>query len=401
MSRFHNLEDFRQRAKTRLPKIMFDFIDGAAGGENGSYNNYHCIERIRLLPRVLNNVVERDLAKLIFEEEFKLPFGIAPMGMCDLAWAGTDQALAASAAQYQVPLCLSTAASTSIEQMMDASEGKTWFQLYVGSSLEEGIEKVRRAAAAGCRTLILTVDVPEVAPRWRDLHNGFKVPFRIGPKQFMDFASHPRWVAETLWKGIPRPAHFPDPNKRQKDGTKAKGFNREETRGKVDWNFLRRLRDEWKGNLVVKGVLSPEDALQIRDLGADAIYVSNHGGRQLDSAPSAISRLPLIREVLGKGYPLIFDSGIRNGEGVVKALALGADFVMLGRPFLYASGAAGKKGVFRMMELLSNEISLCMAQLGVNHLDQIERSSVLDNETVFLNPQSPGTEDHLTRNYEN
>jgi L-lactate dehydrogenase (cytochrome) len=161
----------------------------------------------------------------------------------------------------------------------------------------------------------------------------------------------------------------------------------------VDWSFLRQLRDQWAGKLIVKGVLSPEDAKKIQDYGADAIYVSNHGGRQLDSAPSAISRLPMIREALGKGFPLIFDSGIRNGEGVVKALALGADFVMLGRPFLYAAGAAGRKGVFRMIELLSNEISLCMAQLGMNRLEQIDRNAVFEDESVFLNPQSHGIQE--------
>ncbi|HCP33549.1 MAG TPA: alpha-hydroxy-acid oxidizing enzyme [Deltaproteobacteria bacterium] len=393
MSSFYNIEDFRRRARTRLPKIMFDFIDGAAGQENASYNNVLSLERLRLLPKVLQNVVERDLRTSILGEEYHLPIGIAPMGMCDLAWAGTDHAFAEAARNQRIPLCLSTAASSSIEEMMEQSSGRTWFQLYVGASFEEGLEKVQRVADAGCQTLILTVDVPEVAPRWRDLHNGFKVPFRIGPKQFIDFASHPRWVIETLWHGVPRPVHFPDPNVKQKDGQKAKGFNREETRGKVDWSFLRQLRDQWAGKLIVKGVLSPEDAKKIQDYGADAIYVSNHGGRQLDSAPSAISRLPVIREALGKGFPLIFDSGIRNGEGVVKALALGADFVMLGRPFLYAAGAAGRKGVFRMIELLSNEISLCMAQLGMNRLEQIDRNAVFEDESVFLNPQSHGIQE--------
>ena len=390
MTSFYNIEDFRQKAKIRMPQIMFDFIDGAAGHENASFNNVYALERIRLLPRVLKNVVERDLKISFLDEEFERPFGIAPMGMCDLAWARTDQAFAEASREYNIPFCLSTAASSSIEEMMQESKGRTWFQLYVGASLEEGIEKVQRAADAGCRNLILTVDVPEVAPRWRDLHNGFKVPFRIGSKQFFDFASHPRWVFETLWNGVPRPAHFPDPNKIHKDGKKLKGFNREETRGKVDCLFLSRLRDMWKGKLIVKGVLSSEDAKTIRDHGADAIYVSNHGGRQLDSAPSAISRLPLIRKALGKGFPLIFDSGIRNGDGVVKALALGADFVMIGRPFLYAAGAAGREGVFRMIDLLSSEISLCMAQLGLNQLEPLDQNYVLEEESVFLNPQPQG-----------
>ena len=294
---------------------------------------------------------------------------------------------------HSIPLCLSTAASISIEDAYRLSGKKTWFQLYVGESLEGALEMVKRAQTSGYEFLVLTVDTPQVAQRVRDLRNGFKVPFRIGPRQFMDFAKHPQWVFETLWAGVPQFANFPDPGKSGHNKSKNEGFFREETRGKVDWDFLKRLRDLWQGRLIVKGVLNPKDAKRIRDSGADAIYVSNHGGRQLDSAPSAISRLPIIREVLGKGFPLIFDSGIRNGEGVVKALALGADFVMLGRPFLYAAGAAGSKGVFCMIELLSNQISLCMAQLGMNRLEQIDRNAVFEDESIFNNPQPHGIQE--------
>lgn len=376
-ARFHCLEDFRTAARCRLPRLMFDFIDGAAGSEFAAQSNIDVMNRLRLLPRVLVNVVERSLKTDFLGQEWRLPFGIAPMGMCDLAWAGTDRALAKAAVQHEIPLCLSIAASSSIETTQQRAGKNSWFQLYVGVSLENAWEQVQRAQDAGYKILILTVDVPQVAQRIRDLRNGFQLPFRIGPKQFMDFARHPRWVLETLRAGVPRTANYPDPNQTAKDGTPQKGFVREETRGKVDWAFLQQLRERWPGKLVVKGVLAPQDAVRIQEVGADAIYVSNHGGRQLDSAPSAITRLPLIREAVGTDYPLLFDSGIRNGEAVVKALALGANFVMLGRPFLYASGADGERGVLRLVELLSDEISLTLAQLGCNRVEELDPSMVL------------------------
>ncbi len=376
-ARFHCLEDFRTAARCRLPRLMFDFIDGAAGSEFAAQSNIDVLNRLRLLPRVLVNVVERSLKTNFLGQEWRLPFGIAPMGMCDLAWAGTDRALAKAAVQHEIPLCLSIAASSSIETTQQRAGKNSWFQLYVGVSLENAWEQVQRAQDAGYKILILTVDVPQVAQRIRDLRNGFQLPFRIGPKQFMDFARHPRWVLETLRAGVPRTANYPDPNQTAKDGTPQKGFVREETRGKVDWAFLQQLRERWPGKLVVKGVLAPQDAVRIQEVGADAIYVSNHGGRQLDSAPPAITRLPLIREAVGTDYPLLFDSGIRNGEAVVKALALGANFVMLGRPFLYASGADGERGVLRLVELLSDEISLTLAQLGCNRVEELDPSMVL------------------------
>ena len=378
-NRFHCLEDFRTEARSRLPRLMFDFIDGAAGSEYAASKNIEMLERIRMLPRVLVNVAERNLKKKFLGKEWGLPFGIAPMGMCDLAWAGTDKALAKASVQHNIPLCHSIAASSSLEVTLDRAGANAWFQLYVGTSLGKAWEHVKRAQDAGYEVLILTVDVPQVAQRIRDLRNGFKVPFRIGPRQFLDFAKHPRWVLETLMAGVPKTANFDDTNPAAPSGTASNGFIREETRGKVDWKFLQQLRENWMGKLVVKGVLAPQDAVRIKEAGADAIYVSNHGGRQLDSAPPAVSRLPLIREAVGDDYPLLFDSGIRNGESIVKALALGADFVMLGRPFLFASGAYRESGVMRLVELLTDEVSLTLAQLGCKSLEELERNMIIEN----------------------
>ena len=344
--------------------MIFDFIDGAAGQERAKRRNGDALNAICLQPRVLIQVENRSLSKQVLGHRWGLPFGIAPMGMCDLAWPGTDKAFAKAAVDYNIPAVLSTAGSTSIEQFGNWAGQHGWFQLYVGQSKEDALSLVDRAKAADFQTLIFTVDVPQVAPRLRDMRNRFQVPFRIGPRQFLDFALHPRWSIGSLMAGVPKLANFAN----EKGG---KGFKRNAGRGLVDFDFLDRLRERWPHKLVVKGVLHPADAKRIQAAGADGVYVSNHGGRQLDSAPAAIEALPLIRQAVGAHFPLLFDSGIRSGDDVLKALALGADFVMLGRPFLYAAGAAGPAGVARLVELLKNEISVALAQVGVVDIEAV------------------------------
>lgn len=368
-----SIADARAAAKWRMPKIIFDYVDGAAGSEIACAQNCSMLDRMRLLPRVLVNVENRRLGKSLFGREWDLPFGIAPMGMCNLTWPGADHMLADAAVKYGMPVCLSTMASSSIEYMRHQAGENTWFQLYVGQSEEIGFDMVQRAEDAGYDTLILTVDVPMIAPRPREQRNGFQSPIKIGPKQFFDFATHPQWSIRTLLSGVPALAN----NLQNSSGGK---FVRNESRGKVDWGFLDRLRQRWKGKLIVKGVLSAQDAVRIRDAGVDAVYVSNHGGRQLDSAPAAIQMLPGIRAALGADYPIIFDSGIRNGEAVIKALALGADFVMLGRPFLYGIGAAGEEGLDAVIRLLINQIDTTLAQLGRLDLDGIDASVIVSND---------------------
>lgn len=348
---------------------MFDYVDGAAGTELAARANVSAIDQIRLQPRVLVNVEGREVGKRILGFDAKLPFGIASMGMCNLTWPGADRMLAAQAQHRNVPICLSTAASSTLEDMRAQAGEWAWFQLYVSQSFESAFELVDRAEAAGYEVLILTVDVPQVATRYRDARNGFQMRFKMGANQFLDFALHPRWSLATLANGAPKPMNFESAGSGQ-------GFQRLAGRGRTDWEFLARLRDYWKGKLIVKGVLSPEDAVRIKDNGADAIYVSNHGGRQLGSAPAAIDALAPIRQAVGLEFPLLFDSGLRDGEGIVKALACGADFVMLGRSLLYAIGADGERGLSTMFDFLREEIDVTIAQLGRRAVEEID-STVL------------------------
>ena len=367
-----SVSDARRVAKRRVPKIFFDYVDGSAGSEYACEQNCSQLDRIRLQPRVLVNVEERRMNKTFLGREWQLPFGIAPMGMCNLTWPGADKMLAAAAVKYGMPIALSTMSSSSIEVMRQHGGENTWFQLYVGQSEEIGFDMVQRAEAAGYDTLILTVDVPMIAPRPREQRNGFQSPIRIGPKQFFDFATHPQWSIRTLLSGVPKLAN----NLQSSGGEK---FVRNESRGKVDWGFLERLRQRWSGKLIVKGVLSAQDAVRIRDADVDAVYVSNHGGRQLDSAPAAIQMLPAIRAAVGDDYPILFDSGVRNGEAIIKALALGADYVMLGRPFLYGIGADGEAGLDAVMKFLINQIDTTLAQLGRTDINDIDRSVIVDD----------------------
>jgi len=362
--KIHSLEDARKLAKKRLPKMFFDFIDGAAGDEKLSELNSSALDQIRLEPKVLRNVEKRNLNKKIFGIDYDLPFGFAPMGMCNLTWPGADRMLANESIINNIPACVSMASTTSLEKMYEFTEGRSWLQLYIFQDEKFVMELLDRAKKTGYKTLVLTVDVPIQFRRAKDDKNGFTVPFKIGPKQFFDFATHPNWSISTLLYGIPKPMNY----ETSKSGNK---FVRSESRGSTDWETLKRIRDAWTGKLVVKGVMSQEDSLKIKDEGADAIQVSNHGGRQLESATSAINALPLIREALGKEFPLIFDSGIRSGGDIVRALAFGADYVMIGRPLMYAIGADGAQGLRKIIEIIIGELSTTLGLVGLTDINEI------------------------------
>ena len=362
--KIHSLEDARKLAKKRLPKMFFDFVDGAAGDEKLCELNGIALDQIRLEPKVLRNVEKRNLNKKIFGIDYDLPFGFAPMGMCNLTWPGADKMLANESIINNIPACVSMASTTSLEKMYEFTEGRSWLQLYIFQDEKFVMELLDRAKKTGYKTLVLTVDVPIQFRRAKDDKNGFTVPFRIGPKQFFDFATHPNWSISTLLYGIPKPMNY----ETSKSGNK---FVRSESRGSTDWETLKRIRDAWEGKLVVKGVMSQEDSLKIKDEGADAIQVSNHGGRQLESATSAINALPLIREALGKEFPLIFDSGIRSGGDIVRALAFGADYVMIGRPLMYAIGADGARGLRKIIEIIIGELSTTLGLVGLTDVNEI------------------------------
>ena len=374
-----SIKDARELSRKRLPKLVFDFIDGASGDEKLAEINSRALDQIRLEPKVLRNVEKRSLKKKVLGYEFDFPFGFAPMGMTNLSWPGADSMLAAESARNNIPTCVSMASTTTLEKMYELSEGHSWMQLYIFQDENFVMELLDRAKNTGYEVAILTVDVPVLSRRTRDDKNGFSYPFKIGPKQFFDFATHPTWSLSTLLSGIPKPMNYV--TSKSGDGI----FKRKESRGSTDWDTLKRVRDKWKGKLIIKGVMSPDDAKQIKEAGADAIQVSNHGGRQLDSATAAINMLPLVRKSVGSDFPLIFDSGIRSGSDIVRALAFGADYAMIGRPVMYAMGADGKKGLRRIVEIIKEEASTTLGLVGLNDINDVTSNIVIDSTVNKVN----------------
>ena len=355
----HSSDDARRLAQRRLPWMVFDYIDGSAGREVGAASNRDAFDALTLRPRILRDVSKRNLSSQVFGQMTKAPFGISPMGMCNLSGPSADMMLARLAARENVPLGVSTVASTAMEPLIEAAEGNAWFQLYFSGDGVGTFKLVERAKAAGYKTIVLTVDVAEVGRRPRELRHGFTMPFRIGPKQFVDFALHPRWSITSLLAGKPDMANFQMPGYT---------FDRTESRAAANWDTLAKLRDMWPGNLVVKGVLDTDDAVMLRDAGVDAIQVSSHGARQLDSAPAPILALKEIRAAVGPDMPLFFDTGLRSGEDVVKAYSQGANFAFLGRILQFAIAAGGEEGLAQLWEILRDETSITLAQIGATDM---------------------------------
>ena len=371
-TKIHTIDDAIRLSKKRLPKLVFDFIDGASGDDKLAEINSTALDQIRLEPKVFRNVENRNLSKKIFDFHFDYPFGFAPMGMTNLSWPEADKMIAKESAYNNIPTCVSMASSTTLEDMFTFSEGHSWMQIYIFQSEEFIMELLKRAESIGYKVLILTVDVPILSRRARDDRNGFGYPFKIGPKQFLDFALHPQWSLTTLFKGAPQPMNYVT----SKSGDQI--FRRKESRGATDWNTLKRVREAWKGKLIIKGVMNSEDAIKIKEAGADAIQVSNHGGRQLDSATASINALPLIRKALGDDFPILFDSGIRSGSDILRALALGADFVMFGRPLMYAIGADGARGLRRIINLIKEELSTNLGLVGLTDINEVDKKIIAE-----------------------
>jgi L-lactate dehydrogenase (cytochrome)/(S)-mandelate dehydrogenase len=384
----HSIAQLRLRAKARLPRLAFDFIDGGAGSEESLRRNQSAFENLALVPRVLRPCRERDLSTRLLGRHYAMPFGVSPMGLCNLAWPGTDRALAAAAAGANIPYGLSTMASTSIEDIARLAPEHTWFQIYLGGDAATADQLLHRAEAAGLRTLVLTVDANFPARRLRDRANGFALPLRPSPALLADLLSHPSW-SWAIWRaGVPTFENFRAAQARQEPiaiGAMLQSL----AQAQIDWGVLEQIRQRWRHTLIVKGVMHPQDAARIAALGVDGIVVSNHGGRQLAAVPSAIEMLPAVRQAVGPHFSLLLDSGVRSGDDIARALAAGANFVLLGRSFLYATAALGaQRGAEAALDILRGELDTAMAQLGASCIADLQP------ELIFQAPSasrlSPG-----------
>jgi (S)-mandelate dehydrogenase len=368
------VSDLRPRAKRRLPKFVFDYLDGGAGSEAGVKRNERAFDELTLKPRALVNIETRELKTSLFGRDWAAPFGIAPIGLGNLIWPRAEEAIASAAAAAGIPYTLSTAANTTLERIAEIAPGNAWFQLYVSKRDEDVADIVDRAERAGYDVLLLTVDVPLAARRLRDIRNNFMVPFKITPRVALELLTHPRWSLQTLAAGVPRfvnvEKYAPMVNRQS-----IAAYLTSEIRGRFDWDDLKKLRERWRGKLVVKGLMAAQDCARARAMGCNGVVVSNHGGRQLDSAPATIDVLPEIRAAVGPEFPLMIDSGVRSGEHVIKALAAGADFVLVGRAMMYAVAAHGPAAAKDLIELLIDEASRCLGQIGYTDMPSLRSAS--------------------------
>ncbi|AYM82109.1 FMN-dependent alpha-hydroxy acid dehydrogenase [Agrobacterium tumefaciens str. Cherry 2E-2-2] len=356
-----NIEDYRVLAKRRLPKMVFDYLDGGAEDETGLTHNRAVFGSWRFQPKRLTDVSKRDLSTTLWGQRYPLPFLIGPTGLNGLLRPQGDAILARCAAREGVPFVLSTASTQSIEEVSRSSDGEKWFQLYV-MRRDLALDLTRRALAADYTTLVLTVDVPVNGWRERDMRNGFGLPMRYTAKTLLDGATHPRWSLDLLRNGMPQLANFVSGRAVSSEAQAA--LMRREMDASFDWEALAQLRAVWPKRLIVKGVLSPEDAARCIAEGADGVILSNHGARQLDGCLSPMETLKGVRNATLE--TVLVDSGFRRGSDVVKALCLGANAVLLGRATLFGLAAAGEQGVLDVISLVRQEIDRTLALIGVS-----------------------------------
>ncbi len=371
-----SIDDLRRAARARLPRAVFDFIDGGAGDEVTLEANRSDFARLRLLPRALVDVSHLDHSTTVLGQRQDLPLILAPTGLPALISPGGAMDAARAAQAAGAGFCLSTMATSSIEQIAEAIRTPWWFQLYVMKDRELCASMVRRAKAAGCQALVITVDLATQGSRERDVRNGFTIPPRLRASNLLDFALHYRWTLRFLASPRIALANFSDAGSKGKDFFTIAAFVNSQFDQSVTWKDVRWAADLFGGPVLLKGVLNPLDARLAMDNGVAGVIVSNHGGRQLDGVPSAIAALPgVVDAVAGRG-DVILDGGVRRGSDVIKAFALGANACMIGRPFLYGLASGGEAGVARALSILRNEIDVALTLLGRASLRDIDRDAL-------------------------
>jgi isopentenyl diphosphate isomerase/L-lactate dehydrogenase-like FMN-dependent dehydrogenase len=373
LDRAASIDDLRTRAKGRIPRFAFDLVDGGAESERNMRRNSEAFEEVELTPRYMVDVSEIDTRATLFGQTFDTPFGMAPIGMLNAFWPDADLILARLCARENMPYVASSAASTTLERLAEAAAGNGWFQLYVSSdaSVTEGL--IARAEAADYKVLMVTADVPAAGKRDRDIRNQLAVPFKITPEVIAGLITNPIWSLTTLRHGKPNIANYAD---LLQAATSYADVQKTLITPGFTWEDLKRLRDRWKGTLLVKGILHPSDAVKCAELGCDGIVVSNHGGRQVAFGPPSIEALPPIAQALDGRMKIILDSGIRRGADILRAKALGADFTFTGRALAYGVGAGGTQGAQRAMDILKLELVRALGQLGISAIKDVGASEL-------------------------
>jgi isopentenyl diphosphate isomerase/L-lactate dehydrogenase-like FMN-dependent dehydrogenase len=393
--RCYNISDLRDIAVRRVPRGLFDFVDRGTEDEVALRNNRAVFERIKLKPRTLIDVSGRSQEVTLLGDRHKMPIVIAPTGTAGLLWHEGEIALARAAAAAGIPFTLATGSMTAMEKVAEEAGGTLWFQLYMWPDRSLSHKLVERAKAAGYQALIVTVDSAVSPNREYNLKSGFTIPFTFTRGNIADVLRHPRWLFGVLSRymlttGMPRYENYPS---ELKSRITARPMGRSQMKNdSLNWDDLRTLRRMWPGKLMVKGVLHPDDAKLAADCGADAVIVSNHGGRNLDSSMAPIEVLPEVLDAVGHRITVMVDSGFRRGADVVKALALGAQAVLIGRATLYGVAAGGEAGAHRAIGILREEIDRVMALIGARSIAELGPDFLHVTDSRFRRRRNPRAE---------
>lgn len=367
---FPSVAYMEKAAEQRVPRFVLDYLKNGLGDGMAVKRNRELLKNVQLLPKFLSEHDQPSLKTTLLGKEYDAPFGVSPVGMASLVWPCAEAYLAAAAKAHNIPFSLSMAASITLENCKEIAPENAWFQLFAPEEDELVDDIVRRCVDSGYETLIVTVDSPFPSHREHDIHNGFSVPPNFGLKNLVQMLQRPGWLRQIIRKGIPQFANIKPYLDAAQDGD-SKPYVRESTQFMVDKIGLHmtaerfaRIRKIWPGKLLAKGVLCPLEAKRYVELGADGVVVSNHGGRNFDASPATVTMLPLMRQQLGAQVPIIVDSGVRSGLDVARMMALGADFVLMGRPYIYAVAAMGEVGADHVMNILKTEFQCALGLLG-------------------------------------
>ena len=385
----YNIFDLRDQALKRVPRGLFEFVDRGTEDEVSLRNNRAVFERIRFKPRTLVDVSKRSQEITLFGQTQKMPICIAPTGTAGLMWHEGEIALARAANEAGIPFTLATGSMTAMERVAKEAGGRLWFQLYMWPDKSMSHALVERARKAGYEALVVTVDGAVSGNREYNLRNGFTIPFTFTRRNITDVAVHPRWLFGVLARylvttGMPRYENYPSEIKYR---VTAAPMGRSQMKNdSLNWEDLKVLRKLWPGTLILKGLAHPQDAVLAADCGCDAVVVSNHGGRNLDGSMAPLEALPEVVDAVGKRIPVIVDGGFRRGSDIVKALALGANAVLIGRATLYGVAAGGYPGAVRAIDLLREEVSRVMALLGARSVAELGPELLHFTDNGFRRP---------------
>lgn len=377
--RYPTVADLVEPARRRIPYFAFDFLKGGTGDELSCERNYRAIREVELAPRYGGPISSVDIRATMFGRELASPVVISPIGMDGAIWPGATRILAATARDLGIAYMPSTMATASIEEVAGIAPDNAWFQLYAFADNDHDVsfDLVRRAEKAGAGVLALTVDIPSPPRRVRDMRNGLLPKMKLTPEKILAMLSRPAWLSAVAREGMPTLANIRPYCTPGAGRDELEAFVRNNKAGAgVTWDTVRRIRDLWKKPLLVKGIMHPADALEAVAAGVDGIVVSNHGGRQFDPSPATIDVLPAIRAAVGDKLTVLMDSGVMSGTDVVKAIACGADGVLVGRAFMYGLAALGTDGARHVAHILHEELRVALAQSGADTLEGARQLAV-------------------------